>query len=212
MSAVVLLLLLGLSYSLGSIPVGLLISRWKTGGDLRKSGSGKTGATNVMRSAGKKWGLLTLILDGLKAAIAVFVVTIVVGQFPLVFGSTTLDVSIVQGLSGLAAIAGHNRPALAGFRGGRGVSSFFGTMVVINLAAALFGIEILALVALVTRRMSLGSLLGGVATSIVMLVLYFTGWVPLAHLLYAIVVTGWLGVSHRDNIGRLWHGTERKLF
>ena len=212
MSVVVLLGLLVLSYFLGSIPVGLLISRRKTGTDLRKSGSGKTGATNVMRSAGKKWGLLTLVLDGLKAAAAVFVATIVVGQFPLVFGGTTIDVSIVQGLCGLAAIAGHNRPALAGFRGGRGVASFFGTMVVINLAAALFGIEVLILVALITRRMSLGSLLGGVATSIVMLVLYFTGWVPLAHLLYAIVVTGWLSFSHRDNIGRLWRGTERKLF
>ncbi|MBN1855353.1 MAG: glycerol-3-phosphate acyltransferase [Dehalococcoidia bacterium] len=212
MSAVVLFGLLALSYFLGSIPVGLLISRWKTGADLRKSGSGKTGATNVMRSAGKKWGLLTLLLDGLKAALAVLIATMVVQVVPLVFGAVTLDVSIVQGLSGIAAIAGHNRPALAGFKGGRGVSSFFGTMIVINIAAGLFGIEVLAIVALVSRRMSLGSLLGGVATSVVMLVLYITGWVPLAHLLYAIVATGWLGVSHRDNIGRLWRGTERQLF
>ena len=89
---------------------------------------------------------------------------------------------------------------------------FFGAMCFMHLPAALFGIEVLAIVALVSRRMSLGSLLGGVATCAVMLVLFLTGWVPLAHLLYAVVATGWLVFEHRDNVGRLRRGTERQLF
>ena len=212
MSTVVLVGILALSYLLGSAPVGLLITRWKTGGDLRKTGSRKTGATNVMRSAGTKLGLLTLFLDGLKAGLAVLIATMVASQVALGFGSLVLDVSVVQGLSGLAAIVGHNRPVFSGFSGGRGVSAFFGTMCVIHLPAALFGIEVLAIVALASRRMSLGSLLGGVATCSVMLVLFLTGWVPLPHLLYAVVATGWLFLKHRDNIGRLRDGTERRLF
>ncbi len=212
MSTVLLLGILALSYFLGSVPVGILITRWKTGEDLRETGSGKTGATNVMRSAGAKLGLLTLFLDGLKAGVAVIIATMVASQVALGLGSLVLDVSVVQGLAGLAAMAGHNRPMFSRFRGGRGVSAFFGTMCIIHLPAALFGIEVLAIVALVTRRMSLGSLLGGVATCSVMLVLFLTGWVVLPHLLYAVVATGWLVFKHRDNIGRLRNGTERRLF
>ena len=212
MSTVLLLGILVLSYFLGSVPVGLLITKWKTGGDLRETGSGKTGATNVMRSAGAKLGLLTLFLDGLKAGVAVIIATMVASQVALGLGSLVLDVSVVQGLAGLAAMAGHNRPMFSRFRGGRGVSAFFGTMCIIHLPAALFGIEVLAIVALATRRMSLGSLLGGVATCSVMLALFLTGWVVLPHLLYAVVATGWLIFKHRDNIGRLRDGTERRLF
>ena len=212
MSTVLLLGILVLSYFLGSVPVGLLITKWKTGGDLRETGSGKTGATNVMRSAGAKLGFLTLFLDGLKAGVAVIIATMVASQVALGLGSLVLDVSVVQGLAGLAAMAGHNRPMFSRFRGGRGVSAFFGTMCIIHLPAALFGIEVLAIVALATRRMSLGSLLGGVATCSVMLALFLTGWVVLPHLLYAVVATGWLIFKHRDNIGRLRDGTERRLF
>lgn len=212
MSTVLLLGILALSYFLGSVPVGILITRWKTGEDLRETGSGKTGATNVMRSAGAKLGLLTLFLDGLKAGVAVIIATMVASQVALGLGSLVLDVSVVQGLAGLAAMAGHNRPMFSRFRGGRGVSAFFGTMCIIHLPAALFGIEVLAIVALATRRMSLGSLLGGVATCSVMLALFLTGWVVLPHLLYAVVATGWLVFKHRDNIGRLRNGTERRLF
>lgn len=209
---VILLALLAVSYFMGSIPVGLIIAGLKTGGDLRKSGSGRTGATNVMRSAGRKWGFLTLFLDGLKAALAVFIATIVWPHASLAVGGTPIDVPIVQGLCGMAAIVGHNRPILAGFHGGRGVSSFFGTMVVINFPAALLGIETLVVVALLSKFMSLGSILGGLVACGLMLVLFFTGWAPLPHMIYACVAVGVLIYEHRDNIGRLRAGTERKLF
>jgi len=208
----ILVALLAAAYFMGSIPVGLIIAGLKTGGDLRKSGSGRTGATNVMRSAGRKWGFLTLFLDGLKAALAVFIATIVWPFASLAVGGIPIDVPIVQGLCGMAAILGHNRPILAGFHGGRGVSSFFGTLVVINLPAALLGIETLVVVALLSKFMSLGSILGGLMACGLMVVLYFTGWVPLPHMVYSCVAVGVLIWEHRDNIGRLRAGTERKLF
>ena len=200
-----------ISYLLGSIPVGLIVAWLKTGSDLRKTGSGKTGATNVMRSAGRGLGFLTLFLDGFKAGLAVAIVTIV-WPFVEAWSGAPLGLAIVQGLSGTAAIVGHNRPLLAGFHGGRGVSSFFGTMFVIHLPAALLGIEVLAVVALASRFMSLGSILGGLATCALMLVLFFTGWVPLAHVVYSGLAVGILIYEHRDNITRLRAGTERKLY
>ena len=209
---VILASLLAVSYFLGSIPVGLIIAGLKTGRDLRSSGSGRTGATNVMRSAGHGWGFLTLFLDGLKAGVAVLIATVVWPFATLAVGGLVIDVPMVQGLCGLAAIAGHNRPILAGFHGGRGVSSFFGTMVVIHLPAALLGIETLAVVALLSKYMSLGSIVGGLMTSGLVMVLYLTGWVPLPHLIYSFVAVGVLIWEHRDNIGRLRAGTERKLF
>jgi len=209
---IILVSLLAVAYFLGSIPVGLIVAGLKTGSDLRKSGSGKTGATNVMRSAGRKWGFLTLFLDGLKAGLAVIIATIVWPFATLAIGGLTVDVPIVQGLCGLAAIAGHNRPILAGFHGGRGVASFFGTMFIINLPAALLGIETLVIVALLSRFMSLGSILGGLVACGLMTVLFFTGWVPLPHLVYSTVAVGVLIFEHRDNVQRLRAGTERKLF
>ncbi len=212
MTGLLLVGILGLSYLLGSIPVGLIIAWLKTGRDLRATGSGKTGATNVMRSAGRGLGFLTLFLDGLKAFVAVLVATLLWPYAVEHLGGSPITVPMVQGLAGLVAILGHNRPVFAGFRGGRGVSSFFGSMCMIHLPAALLGIEVLAVVALVSRFMSLGSIVGGLTACGVMLVLYFTGWVPWPHLAYSLIAVAILTIEHRDNIGRLRKGTERKLF
>ncbi|MFW6103008.1 MAG: glycerol-3-phosphate acyltransferase [Chloroflexota bacterium] len=203
--------LLGLAYFLGSIPVGLIVAWLKTGGDLRKMGSGRTGATNVMRSAGRRLGFLTLFLDGLKAGLAVIIATVLWPHIEA-WGGAPIGVAIVQGLSGMAAIIGHNHPLLAGFHGGRGVSSYFGTMCIIHLPAALLGIEVLALVALLSRYMSLGSILGGLTTFALLVVLYIIGWALLPHVVYSGVAVGILVFEHRDNIARLKAGTERKLY
>ncbi len=212
MSVFFLVGILILAYVLGSIPVGLVVAWLKTGGDLRKTGSGKTGATNVMRSAGRKWGFLVLFLDGVKALVAVIVATLLWPLSSMTVGPLAVDVPIVQSLAGVAAIIGHVRPVFAGFRGGRGVSSFFGTMCYLNTPVALIGIATLAIVALLSRFMSLGSIVGGLVTCGILIALYYWGNVPLAHVAYAVGVVGFIVFEHRDNIGRLMKGTERKLF
>ena len=212
MNALLLLGILALSYVLGSVPVGLVVAWLKTGRDLRASGSGKTGATNVMRSAGRKWGFLTLFLDGLKAFLAIAAATLLWPLSTMTIGALGLDLPVVQSLAGVAAIAGHIRPVFAGFRGGRGVSSFFGSMVFLNWPAALLGIGTITLVALVSRYMSLASIVAGLVTCLAMVVLFTVGRAPLPHVVYAVFVVAVLIVEHRDNIGRLINGTERKLY
>jgi glycerol-3-phosphate acyltransferase PlsY len=212
MSALLLMGILILSYALGSVPVGLVVAWLKTGRDLRATGSGKTGATNVMRSAGRKWGFLTLFLDGLKAFLAVLAATLLWSLSTMSIGSLVLDVSVVQSLAGVAAIIGHNHPIFAGFRGGRGVSSFFGSMVYLNWPVALLGIGTLTVVAMVSRFMSLASIIAGLVTCAAMVALYAVGRVPLPHAAYAVLLVSYIVYAHRDNISRLLHGTERKLF
>ena len=211
-SALLLMGILVLSYALGSVPVGLVVTWLKTGRDLRATGSGKTGATNVMRSAGRKWGFLTLFLDGLKALIAVMAATLLWPLSTMSVGSLVVDVSVVQSLAGVAAIIGHNHPIFAGFRGGRGVSSFFGSMVYLNWPVALLGIGTLTVVAMVSRFMSLASIVAGLVTCTAMVALYAVGRVPLPHAAYPVLLVSYIVYAHRDNISRLLHGTERKLF
>lgn len=204
--------ILALSYILGSVPVGLIVAWLKTGRDLRSTGSGKTGATNVMRSAGRGWGFFTLFLDGLKAFVAVIAATLLWPLGAMSVGGLYLDIPLVQSLAGVAAIIGHNHPMFAGFRGGRGVSSFFGSMVYLNWPVALTGIGVLTIVALASRFMSLASIVAGIVTCAIMVALYAVGRVPLPHAAYAVLVVTYIVYAHRDNIVRLRNGTERKLF
>lgn len=211
-SALLLFGLLALAYALGSVPVGLIVAWLKTGRDLRSTGSGKTGATNVMRSAGRGWGFLTLFLDGLKAFLAVLAASLLWPLSTMAVGPVPLAIPVVQSLAGIAAIVGHNHPMFAGFRGGRGVSSFFGSMVYLNFPVALVGIATLTVVAIVSRYMSLASIVAGVVTCAIMLALASLGKVPVEHTAYAVIVVSYIVFAHRDNISRLMKGTERKLY
>lgn len=199
------------AYLLGSIPFGLIIGKLKSGIDVRQQGSGKTGATNVMRSVGRKFGVLTIVLDVAKAAGAVLLARVIVSSEVMVAGIATQQ-ELAQVLAGFAAIAGHNWPVFGGFRGGRGVTATFGTLLAIYLPAGILGVEVLAIAALVSRHMSLGSMLGVVAVVCLLVPLILFYGFPLIFFLYCIVIAGLVVLQHRDNIRRLRQGVERKLW
>jgi len=205
-----------IAYLLGSIPFGLIIGKLKKGVDIRQQGSGKTGATNLMRVAGTKLGLLALVLDVVKATGAVMLATLIVDRgagILTIGGASVYWQHIAQVTTGLAAVAGHNWPVFAKFRGGRGVTAYFGTLFAIFPPAGIFGAEVLAIAALRSRHMSLGSLLGALATWCLMLpltIIYHL--LPPIYLVYGFVVTALIAYQHRDNMKRLRQGTERQLW
>ena len=205
-----------IAYLLGSIPFGLIIGKLKKGVDIRQQGSGKTGATNLMRVAGTKLGLLALVLDVVKATGAVMLATLIVDRgagILTIGGASVYWQHIAQVTAGLAAVAGHNWPVFAKFRGGRGVTAYFGTLFAIFPPAGIFGAEVLAIAALRSRHMSLGSLLGALATWCLMLpltIIYHL--LPPIYLVYGFVVTALIAYQHRDNMKRLRQGTERQLW
>jgi glycerol-3-phosphate acyltransferase PlsY len=204
-----------IAYLLGSIPFGLIIGKLKSGVDIREYGSGKTGATNVMRTAGTKLGVLTVVLDVVKAAGAVMLAKVMIGSGSgvLTIGSVSVHWHhIAQVVAGLAVVAGHNWPVFAKFKGGRGVTAYFGTLFAIFPPAGILGAEVVAIAALRSRHMSLGSILGALAAWCLMVPLTIAYDFPPVYLAYGLVVIALLVYQHQGNIKRLRQGTERKLW
>ncbi len=192
-----------MGYLLGSIPFGVIIGRRSARVDVRQYGSGRMGAANVLRVAGKKAAVLVTILDLSKGLLAV----VFAG---LIFSGDYLMVS-AQVVAALAAIAGHNWPVFLKFKGGRGVATFFGGLFALCLPAALFGGGVLIIAAVLTRYVSLGSIAGALGTCAILVPLTIIKGFPIEYLVYILIGATFIIVMHRDNIARLLSGTERKI-
>lgn len=188
-----------IGYLLGSIPTGLWIGQWRGGGDIRASGSGRTGATNTFRALGLRWSATVLVLDAVKGGVPILIVM-------AVWDSPTAEV-----VAGLAAVVGHQFPLLAGFRGGRGAATALGGMIVIMPMGALFALGSAIPILLRIRVMSLATLTGATSAAVGISLLAAYGGAPDAYIGYA--VGTWLLVfwGHKDNLERLAAGTERVL-
>ncbi len=200
-----------IGYLLGSIPFGVLIGRRSARVDIRRYGSGKMGATNVLRAAGRKAAVAVASLDLLKGMLAVVFAGLIVGRGYLVVGDFALGALVAQVTAALAAIAGHNWSVFLRFRGGRGVATFFGGLVALCPPAAIFGGEIFIIGAGLTKFASLGSIAGAVGAYAILVPLTIMHGFPIEYLVYALIGTITIIVMHRDNIVRLVSGKERKL-
>ena len=181
-------------YLLGSVPFGLVIARAR-GVDIRQRGSGNIGATNVARNLGKKLGVLVLLLDALKGALPVIGATLL-GLEPLVICAV-----------GWAAIVGHCFPVWLGFRGGKGVATSLGVLIVIDPAVTALSAVAFAMVVGATRMVSLGSL---VAMSSFPIAAWALGR-PSALVLLGVATAAVVLIQHRDNLRRIVRGTEHRF-
>ncbi len=200
-----------IGYLLGSLPFGVWIGRRGAGVDIRQCGSGKIGATNVLRMAGRKAAAAVVSLDALKGVLAVVFAGLIFGRGYLVVGNFALGTLVAQVMAALAAIAGHNWSVFLKFRGGRGVATFFGGLIALCPPAAIFGGEILIIGAGLTRFVSLGSIAGAVGAYTILVPLTIMNGFPIEYLAYALIGAIAIIVMHRDNIARLMSGKERKL-
>ena len=195
MTVITVAILIALSYVIGSIPFGLLISKAK-GVDIRKQGSGNIGATNVLRCLGKPLGISCFVLDALKGYLPA-------ALFPLI-GKVDPTFGI---LFGTAAILGHNFPIFLNFKGGKGVATSAGVLLGVAPLAVAIGLLAWILVFKISGYVSLGSIIAA-------LVVIATGWTagygPV--IATALTLLGALTVwRHRENIKRLAAGTENKF-
>ncbi|MFC1908003.1 glycerol-3-phosphate 1-O-acyltransferase PlsY [Chloroflexota bacterium] len=200
-----------IGYLLGSIPFGVLIGKFGTKVDVRQHGSGKIGATNVLRTAGKKAAITVVSLDLLKGVLAVVFAGLIIGRNYLVVGDFALGMLVAQVAAALAAMAGHNWSVFLKFKGGRGVATYVGGLIALCPIAALFGGELLIIGAGLTKFVSLGSIAGTVGTYAILVPLTIMHGFPVEYLVYALIGTIIIVVMHRDNIKRLISGKERKL-
>jgi acyl phosphate:glycerol-3-phosphate acyltransferase len=186
-----------LAYVIGAIPFGYLLVRWKTGGDVRASGSGNIGATNVLRTTGIVSGLVTLLLDIAKGYVAVWVADRASSGSPF-----------WMSFAALAVMAGHAYPAFLGFKGGKAVASFIGAFLRLAPLPTIAMLVVFVVVVAKTRYISLGSVVGAATFPLaVWLILQPPLPVEVAALGAAIFVI----YRHRSNIQRLQQGSEHAL-
>lgn len=193
-----------IAYLIGSIPFGFLIVRGLEGDDIRQTGSGGTGATNVSRRAGKLAGVLTLLLDAVKGASAV----LLAGFFAQGPGDWLPMAAAV------AVVCGHIFPIWLGFRGGKGVATGIGVFLVLAPVAVLIAGVVFVIILWIKRYVSLGSIVGALIIPLVMCVeRYFvkSSAVNDGTLVAAICCAALIVFAHRQNISRLIKGTENKF-
>ncbi len=198
-------------YLVGAIPCGLVIARLLKGIDVRKYGSGKTGAANVLRAAGTKAGALTMVADIAKGAAAVGLASLIIGSETTTLGGYQLGLKAGQVAAAWAAMAGHNWPVYLKFQGGRGVDTYFGGLIAMSPAIGLSCGALTLIIMALTRYVSLGSLLGTAISLLVILVLALLGKQPMEYSIYSGAATILILAQHRDNIQRLRAGKERKI-
>ncbi|MGZ3627078.1 MAG: glycerol-3-phosphate 1-O-acyltransferase PlsY [Ktedonobacteraceae bacterium] len=217
MPAVVQLALIGIiGYLWGSIPAGYWIGKLIRGKDfdIRAYGSHKIGMTNVLRTLGRGPALFVLIFDLSKGIGPTLIATLV----PFFYG-TGWAYGWGPTVAGLAALIGHIYPVFIGFKGGRGVLTGAGALLIISPLTFLICFVVLGITILTTRYVSLGSILGCLTAIICGLVFYFIGRVnpdffakvTLAQLVFMVIGPALVIIVHYDNIGRLLSGNERKL-
>jgi glycerol-3-phosphate acyltransferase PlsY len=193
------------------MPFGVLIGRRLARVDVRQYGSGKTGMTNVLRTAGKKAAVTVAALDIVKGVLAVLFARLIIGEGYLVVGGLAFGALVAQCLAALAAMVGHIWPVFLRFRGGRGVLTFLGGLAALFPPAAIFGGEIMIIGAGLTGYASLGSIAGVVGAYAILVPLTIMNGFPIEYLGYALIGSILIIAMHRGNIARLLSGKERRL-
>ncbi|MBP3435922.1 MAG: glycerol-3-phosphate 1-O-acyltransferase PlsY [Clostridia bacterium] len=216
-----------IAYLLGSVSFAIIVTRCFTGKDIRTYGSGNAGATNVLRSQGKLPALLTFVGDLLKSMLSVWIggwlllnlqlspATAAEAGF-LMYDPENLQL-IGNYLAGVFCIIGHLYPLFFGFRGGKGVMTTLGMMLLLDWKSALILLGLFVLIVLITRMVSLGSCVAAILLPVMTYVMrtfaYHQKWPTVAFCTaVACVIALILLVKHRENIKRIFKGTESKLW
>lgn len=200
-----------IAYLIGSVNFSILISKKMAGFDVREKGSGNAGTTNMLRSVGKKAAAITLICDILKGVVSI-VIAIIVGNIV-----KNLDRELLLQIAGIAVVIGHTFPIFFGFKGGKGVATSLGVLLMSNWQIGLICLVFALVLMALTRMVSLGSC--GAAVLFPVLTLFINqhytvlteGKSGRIYFVYSVILAIIVLYNHRSNIKRILNGTENKL-
>ena len=200
-----------IAYCIGSVNFSVIISKKMAGFDVREKGSGNAGSTNMLRSVGKKAAALTLVCDILKGVVAI-IISIIMGN--IIEGANK---ELLLQIAGIAVVIGHTFPIFFGFKGGKGVATSLGILLMSNWQIGLICLVFALVLMLLTRMVSLGSC--GAAILFPVLTLFINdsytvlteGKKGSTYLIYSIILAAIVLYNHRSNIKRLLNGTENKI-
>ena len=195
------------AYLLGSISFSIILSKKMAGFDVREKGSGNAGATNMLRSVGKKAAALTLLGDALKGVVAILF-AVIVGAI-----AKNSDKALLVQLAGILVVVGHTFPIFYGFKGGKGVATSLGVLLMTNWKIGLICLVFALVLMALTKMVSMGSV--GAAILFPVLVLFInTNFIVTegsGYFVYSIILALLVAFNHRSNIQRILNGTENKL-
>ncbi len=211
-----LIVIIVFAYLVGSIPTGIIFGKIVKGIDIREHGSGNAGGTNVFRLLGWKYGVMTIVLDATKGAIAVLLIArLYLGSFPFPNYTPFDDFTLIQIIAGIVAVLGHIWTVFAGFRGGKGIATALGFLITIITVDMLLALAVFAVVVIVSRYISLGSLSAAFSIPVIMVIrenvfnAHITGYTTV--LPFVVFMALLVLYTHRANVVRLMKGNERKI-
>ena len=195
------------AYLVGSISFSIIISKKMAGFDVREKGSGNAGATNMLRSVGKKAAALTLLGDALKGVVAILF-AVIVGKI-----AKNADKALLVQIAGILVVVGHTFPIFFGFKGGKGVATSLGVLLMVNWKIGLICLVFALVLMALTKMVSMGSV--GAAILFPVLVLFIhTNFIVTegsGYFIFSIILAVLVAFNHRSNIQRILNGTENKL-
>ena len=210
MTVIKLILIAVISYLLGSLNFGVILSKFVKKDDVREKGSGNAGTTNMMRSYGKIFGILTIIGDIAKVIIAIEIAFRILpaDELKKIFDLLNTNPQIcLKSFAGLFAVIGHIFPCFFGFKGGKGVATSGGMVIFVNWKIALILFTVFVINLLTTKYVSLGSIIMAVLYPIMMWFFYKDLLLVVISCIFTLIVI----IAHRENIKKLINGTENKI-
>ena len=195
------------AYLIGSISFSVIFSKKMAGFDVREKGSGNAGATNMLRSVGKKAAVLTLLCDALKGVVAI-IFAIIVGAI-----AKESDKALLVQIAGILVVVGHTYPVFFGFKGGKGVATALGVLLMTNWKIGLICLVFALVLMALTKIVSVGSVVAAVLFPVLVLFMHtnYTISEGSSYLIYSIILAVIVLFNHRSNIKRILSGTENKL-
>lgn len=197
-----------IAYLVGSINFSIIISKRMAGFDVREKGSGNAGTTNMLRSVGVKAAAITLLCDILKGVV-VILIAILIGN--IVDG---LDDALLVQLAGIFVIIGHTFPIFFGFKGGKGIATSLGVLLMINWQIGLICLVFALILMVITRMVSVGSIAAAILFPVLVIFIGQNYIVPVnnwSYLIFSIIVAVLVLFNHRENLKKIFTGKENKI-
>ena len=200
-----------IAYLIGSINFSILISKKKAGFDIREKGSGNAGTTNMLRSVGKGAAIVTLILDILKGVVTIWL-SIFYGFMLYKIWNINIDYAILVQVSGILVIVGHTYTIYFGFKGGKGVATALGILLVTNWHIGIVCLVFALVLIIVSRMVSVGAICAAILFPVLTLFSYESSFIePGNYMVFSIIIAIIVCFNHRENIKRIMNGTENKI-
>ena len=194
-----------IAYLIGSINFSVILSKKMAGFDVREKGSGNAGTTNMLRAVGKKAAAITLICDILKGVVAILIAMFIGNMVE------TSNVALLVQIAGVAVILGHTFPVFFKFKGGKGVATSLGVLILSNWQTGLICLVFALILMALTQMVSVGSIAAAILYPVLTLFIRENYIVEGYYFIYSIILDVIIVYNHRENVKRLLNGTENKI-